>query len=122
MNVINKDIVQGASTITQQYARNLYLTMEKTWKRKLDEAWITTRLETHYSKDEILEGYLNTINYGQGVYGIENAAHFYFDKSAKSLTLAEASMLAGIPNSPSNYSPLVDEYSAKKRQNRRRNG
>ncbi len=116
MNVINKDIVQGASTITQQYARNLYLTMEKTWKRKLDEAWITTRLETHYSKDEILEGYLNTINYGQGVYGIENAAHFYFDKSAKSLTLAEASMLAGIPNSPSNYSPLVDEYSAKKRQ------
>ncbi len=118
LNIKNKDIVQGASTITQQYARNLYLTMEKTWKRKIDEAWITMELETHYSKEEILEGYLNTINYGQGVYGIENAAMYYFDKTAKNLTLAEASMLAGIPNSPSNYSPLVDEYSAKKRQKR----
>lgn len=116
LNIKNNDILQGASTITQQYARNLYLTMDKTWKRKIDEAWITIKLETHYSKEEILEGYLNTINYGHGVYGIENAALYYFDKSANDLTLAEASMLAGIPNSPSNYSPLIDEYSAKKRQ------
>ena len=116
LNIINKDIVQGASTITQQYARNLYLTMEKTWKRKIDEAWITIKLETHYTKDEILEGYLNTINYGHGIYGIENAAQYYFGKNAKDLTIAEAAMLAGIPNSPSNYSPLIDEYSAKKRQ------
>ena len=116
LNIVNKDIVQGASTITQQYARNLYLTMEKTWKRKIDEAWLTIKLETHYSKDEILEGYLNTINYGQGVYGIENASQYYFGKSAKDLNVAESSMLAGIPNSPANYSPLVDEYSAKQRQ------
>ncbi|MBQ7141401.1 MAG: penicillin-binding protein [Bacilli bacterium] len=117
LNVVNRDIVQGASTITQQYARNLYLTFDKTWKRKIDEAWLTIELESHYSKDKILEGYLNTINYGQGVYGIQNAARFYFDKDAKDLTISEASMLAGIPNSPANYSPLVDEYSAKKRQN-----
>ena len=117
LNIVNRDIIQGASTITQQYARNLYLTFDKTWKRKIDEAWLTIELESHYSKDKILEGYLNTINYGQGVYGIQNAARFYFDKDAKDLTISEASMLAGIPNSPANYSPLVDEYSAKKRQN-----
>ncbi len=116
LNIKNRNISQGASTITQQYARNLYLTFEKTWKRKIDEAWLTIELESHYSKDQILEGYLNTINYGQGVYGIANAARYYFDKDAKDLTIAEASMLAGIPNSPSNYSPLVDEYNAKKRQ------
>ena len=116
LNIKNGNIVQGASTITQQYARNLYLTMEKTWKRKIDEAWLTLKLETHYSKDQILEGYLNTINYGQGVYGIENASKYYFNKSSKDLSIAEAAMLAGIPNSPSNYSPLIDEYSAKKRQ------
>ncbi len=116
LNIKNKDIVQGASTITQQYARNLYLNFERTWKRKIDEAWLTIELESHYSKDDILEGYLNTINYGHGVYGIANAARYYFDKDAKDLTVAEASMLAGIPNSPANYSPLIDEYSAKKRQ------
>ncbi len=116
LNIKNIKIVQGASSITQQYARNLYLSMDKTWVRKLNEAWITMELEMHYTKDEILEGYLNSINYGQGVYGIENASKFYFDKNAKDLNLAEASMLAGIPNSPSNYSPLSDEYTAKKRQ------
>ena len=116
LNIKSAKIVQGASSITQQYARNLYLSMEKTWTRKINEAWITMELEMHYSKDEILEGYLNSINYGQGVYGIENASKYYFDKSAKDLNLAEASMLAGIPNSPSNYSPLIDEYNAKKRQ------
>jgi len=116
LNLKNQSIVQGASTITQQYARNLYLNMEKTWKRKIDEAWLTLKLETHYKKDEILEGYLNTINYGQGVYGIENASKYYFNKSSKNLNIAEASMLAGIPNSPANYSPLIDEYTAKKRQ------
>lgn len=116
LNIKNKNIVQGASTITQQYARNLYLTFDRTWKRKIDEAWLTVELESHYSKDQILEGYLNTINYGQGIYGIQNASRYYFDKDAKDLSIAEASMLAGIPNSPSNYSPLIDEYSAKKRQ------
>lgn len=114
-NIVNKKKIQGASTITQQYAKNLFLDFEKKWSRKLQEAWLTIRLEVHYNKDEILEGYLNTINYG-GVYGIENASKYYFNKSAKDLTLAEASMLAGIPKSPTNYAPITNEENAKKRQ------
>ena len=114
-NITNKKIVEGASTITQQYAKNLFLDFNKTWERKIKEAWFTFKLETNYSKDEILEGYLNTINYGN-VYGIENASHYYFNKSSKDLTLAEASMLAGIPNSPNNYSPIINETKAKQRQ------
>ena len=70
-NFKSKKIVQGASTITQQYARNLYLGFEKSWQRKLEEAWLAFEIEVNYSKDEILEGYLNTINYGNGVLGIE---------------------------------------------------
>ena len=107
---------QGASTITQQYAKNLFLSFDKTWKRKWDEMWYTIKIESTYSKDEILEGYLNTINYGHGMYGIENASNYYFGKSAKDLSLAEATMLTGIPKSPSNFSPLVDFDDAKERQ------
>ena len=106
---------QGASTISQQYTKNLFLDFDKTWKRKLKEAWLTIRMESHYSKDEILEGYLNTINYG-GIFGIENAAEYYFNKNASSLSLAEASILAGIPKNPSVYSPLMNEKKAKERQ------
>ena len=106
---------QGASTITQQYAKNLFLDFDKTWSRKIDEAWLTVRLESHYSKDKILEGYLNTINYG-GVFGIENASKYYFNKSAKDLTLAKASILAGIPKDPTHYSPISNELAAKERQ------
>ena len=109
--------VQGASTITQQYARNLFLDHDKTWKRKWHEALYTIRLEMNYSKKEILEGYLNTIYYGHGAYGIEAASHYYFGKNAKDLTLAEASMLAGIPKGPSSYSPIVNLEKAKTRQN-----
>ena len=116
-NFQNKNWDQGASTITQQYAKNLFLDFDKTWKRKWDEAWYTLRLEAHYSKNEILEGYLNTINYGHGMYGIENASKFYFGKKAKDLSLAEASLLAGIPKAPSNYSPITHFEAAKKRQN-----
>ncbi len=116
INIKEKDLTQGASTITQQYARNLFLTFEKTWRRKIKEAWYAFKLENQYSKDEILEGYLNTINYGNGILGIENAALYYFNKSAKDLNLAESSILAGIPKSPNNYSPLNDEKAAKKRQ------
>ncbi|MEH7379449.1 PBP1A family penicillin-binding protein [Bacillus sp. JJ1533] len=108
--------VQGASTITQQYARNLFLEHEKTWNRKLTEALYTIRLELNYSKKEILEGYLNTIYYGHGVYGIEAAANYYFGKRASELSLAEASMLAGIPKGPTHYSPFVNEEKAKQRQ------
>lgn len=114
-NIVSGKTIQGASTITQQYAKNLFLNFDKKWSRKIEEAWLTIRLEVHYSKDEILEGYLNTINYG-GVYGIENASKYYFNKSSKDLTLAEASILAGIPKSPSNYAPTVNEKKAKKRQ------
>ena len=114
-NIKSGKKLQGASTITQQYAKNLFLEFDKTWKRKFEEAWITINLETHYTKDEILEGYLNTINYG-GIYGIENASYYYFNKSAKDLSLAEASILAGIPKSPSNYSPIMNIDNAKKRQ------
>ena len=114
-NITSKSLSQGASTITQQYARNLYLNYDKTWKRKIEEALLAFELETHYTKDEILEGYLNTINYG-GIFGIENASQYYFNKSALELSLAEASMLAGIPQSPSNYSPLYNLDLAKKRQ------
>ena len=114
-NVISGSLNEGASTITQQYARNLFLNYDKTWSRKFEEALLAAELEVHYSKDEILEGYLNTINYG-GVYGIENASQYYFGHSASELSLAEASMLAGIPQSPSNYSPLIDVDLAKKRQ------
>ena len=114
-NITSRSLSEGASTITQQYARNLYLNYDKTWSRKIEEALLAFELETHYTKDEILEGYLNTINYG-GVFGIENASRYYFNKSASDLTLAEASMLAGIPQSPSNYSPLYNLDLAKKRQ------
>lgn len=108
--------VQGASTITQQYARNLFLNHEKTVTRKWNEALYTIRLEANYSKDEILEGYLNTIYYGHGAYGIESAAHYYFGKSASELTLAEASMLAGIPKGPNIFSPFINEERAEARQ------
>lgn len=108
--------VQGASTITQQYARNLFLTLDKTWKRKILEAFYTIRLELNYTKDEILEGYLNTISFGHGAYGIEAASQYYYGKSAAELSLAEASMLAGIPKGPGIYSPLISPEKAKARQ------
>ncbi len=114
-NIVKRDKSEGASTITQQYARNLFLNFEKTWKRKIDEALLACELEVHYTKNEILEGYLNTINYG-GVYGIESASKYYFGKSAKDLTLAEATLLAGIPQSPSNYSPVKNYKKSKERQ------
>lgn len=109
-------IKQGASSITQQYAKNLFLDFEQSWKRKWKEMWLTYELEAHYTKDEILEGYLNTINYGHGMYGISNASKYYFNKEAKNLSLAEASILAGIPNSPSNYSPIDNYELSKERQ------
>jgi 1A family penicillin-binding protein len=108
--------VQGASTITQQYARNLFLEHDKTWKRKILEAFYTIRLEMNYSKQDILEGYLNTIYYGNGSYGVEAASHYYFGKKAVDLDLNEATMLAGIPKGPGIYSPLTSMENAKRRQ------
>ncbi len=115
-NIRSSRLKEGASTITQQYARNLYLTHEKTWIRKIKEAFYTVRLEMFYSKEEILKGYLNSIYYGHGAYGIEAASHVYFEKSAKDLTLAEAAMLAGVPKGPTYYSPFNNQENAFNRQ------
>ena len=115
-NVVNGSTKQGASTITQQYAKNLFLDFNKTWKRKWEEALYTVKIEANYSKKQILEGYLNTINYGHGKLGIENASKYYFGKSSKELSLAEATILTAIPKAPSVYSPLTNFEACKKRQ------
>lgn len=108
LNIKSGEIVQGASTISQQYIKNLYLDFDQTWERKIEEAFLTLELEVHYDKDEILEGYLNTINYGQGNMGIVNAASYYFNKKPSELTLEEAIMLAGISKNPTAYNPVSD--------------
>ncbi len=107
---------QGASTLTQQLARNLYLSHERTWTRKLKEAWYAGRLEQSFSKDEILELYLNQIYYGHGAYGAEAASRLYFNKPAKELTVAESALLAGIPKGPRYYSPHLNPKSSRARQ------
>lgn len=107
---------QGASTITQQLARNLYLSLDKTWDRKIRELLLAIQLELHYPKEKILEMYLNQVYYGNGAYGVERAANLYFGKSAKALSLAEAALLAGIPKGPTYYEPLRHFENAKKRQ------
>ncbi|WP_025701093.1 transglycosylase domain-containing protein, partial [Paenibacillus forsythiae] len=116
VNLENGSRAQGASTLTQQLARNLYLSHEKTWTRKVKEAVYTMQLEMKYSKDEILRMYLNEIYYGHGAYGIEAASRMYFGKSAASLDLAESALLAGIPKGPTYYSPYTHPDNAKKRQ------
>lgn len=115
-DVLTLSKAEGASTITMQYARNLYLTQDKTWLRKIKEALYTVRLEVNYPKKTILEGYLNTIYYGHDSYGIQAASQYFFGKDANHLTLAEASMLAGIPNGPGYYSPYYNKKNAKRRQ------
>lgn len=114
-NIKKKSIVQGASTISQQYIKNLYLDFDKTWKRKAEEAMLTLELEVHYDKDDILEGYLNTINYGQGNMGIVNASSYYFNKKPSELTLEEAIILAGIPKNPAGYNPVSNYEASLKR-------
>lgn len=107
---------EGASTITMQLARNLYLSHEKTVARKLKEAFYALQLELHYSKERILELYLNQIYYGHGAYGIQAAAQTFFGKDAKDLTLAESALLVGLPKGPSLYSPYRHFDRAKARQ------
>lgn len=116
VNLKSKKLKEGASTISQQYIKNLYLTFDKTWERKIQEALLTLELETHYSKDEILEGYLNTIDFGAGNYGIKEASKYYFNKEPKDLSLAEASIIVGIPKNPSYYNPVTNYENAKERQ------
>ena len=98
-------VVQGGSTITQQLAKNTFLTPERTWRRKLEEMFLSFWLERHYSKDEIMTLYLNRIYLGSGAYGVDAAAREYFDKSIKDVTLSEAAMLAALTRAPSRYSP-----------------
>ena len=116
-NIKSGKILAGASSISQQYVKNLYLTFDQTWERKIEEAFLTIKLETHYSKDEILEGYLNTIYFGEGVYGIKNAANYYFNKEPNDFTDEEAIILAGIPKSPNNYNPISNMEACMKRVN-----
>lgn len=108
---------QGASTITQQLAKTLFLTPEKSLERKLKEAFLALQLERRYTKDEILELYLNQIYFGSGAYGVEMAARTYFAKPASELDLAECAMIAGLPKAPSTYSPLVNPDLAIQRRN-----
>jgi len=106
LNIKNGYISQGGSTISQQYVKNMYLDFEQTWERKIQEAFLTLKLETHYNKEDILEGYINTINFGQGCYGISEASKYYFKKKPSELSLEEAIILAGIPKSPNNNNPI----------------
>lgn len=116
VNLQYGQIEEGASTITQQLVKNLFLSQEQTFGRKAEELMLSMDMEANYSKDEILELYLNTIYFGSNFYGIASAAEGYFGKSPRELDLSEAAMLAGLPNAPSLYSPYVDFILAKKRQ------
>ena len=116
VDVRHMSIREGASTLTQQLARNLYLGHQRTWSRKLKEAWYAARLEQTYSKDEILQMYLNQIYYGHGAYGAEAAARLYFGKPAKELTLPESALLAGIPKGPRYYSPHLHPAASEARR------
>ena len=107
---------QGASTITQQVARNFFLSSEQTLKRKAYEVLLAWKIEKNLSKDQILEVYMNQIYLGQRAYGFASAAQIYFGKNIQDLTVAEAAMLAGLPKAPSAYNPVVNPKRARLRQ------
>src|SRR6266511_3331450 len=109
-------VVQGGSTITQQLVRNLYISRERTFTRKLREACLAVKLAQSWSKEKILTAYLNQIYYGSQAYGVEAAAQTYFTKPAKKLTLAQAALLAGLPQAPSKYDPFANPAAARKRR------
>lgn len=115
-NFVHGDILQGGSTITQQFAKNLFLTNEQTYQRKIQELFYSAQLEMQYSKKEILEGYLNTAYFGHGIYGINAASTYFFDVPLDSLSIAQTAMLIGIPNGPSIYSPFLHKDNAIKRE------
>ncbi|MCA1055584.1 penicillin-binding protein [Rossellomorea aquimaris] len=117
-NLVFTHIQQGGSTITQQLARNLYLGQEKTYNRKLTELFYAHEIESSLSKDEILELYLNVIYFSNGVYGIETASQYYFQKNVSDLNKAELAFLASIPNNPGKYDPLDHFDQTKVRQER----
>ncbi|WP_237417616.1 transglycosylase domain-containing protein [Halobacillus litoralis] len=122
MRAVYKDIiamekVEGASTITQQLAKNIFLSNEKTWMRKTKEVMAALYLERNFSKDEILELYLNRIYFGEGTYGIEAASQHYFQKTVSELTVAQGALLAGLPKAPNTYSPFDNPDDAEQRRN-----
>ena len=114
-NILRRGVAQGGSTITQQLAKNLFLTQERTLARKVQEVGLAIWLEHKYSKTQILEMYLNRVYFGAGAYGVEAAAQRYFDKPAQKLTAAEAAMLAGLVRSPSRLAPSRNQDGAEKR-------
>ena len=116
VNIQRGRIEEGASTITQQLVKNLFLANEQSFTRKAEELLLALDIEIAYSKDEILEMYLNVVYYGAGFYGVQAASEGYYGKVPAMLDLPEASMLAGIPNAPSELSPFADFIAAKKRQ------
>ena len=116
VNLQSGEIEEGASTITQQLVKNLFLSHEQSFGRKAEEFVLALDMEWNYSKDEILEMYLNTIYYGSNYYGIGAASEGYFGKRPRDLALPESAMLAGLPNAPSLYSPYVAFMMAKKSQ------
>jgi penicillin-binding protein 1A len=116
-DVIARRPEQGASTITQQLARNLFLTHEKTLSRKIKEAILAVRIEQTYTKDEILQMYLNQIYFGEGAYGVDAASRIYFAKPVQELTMPECALLAGLPRNPRDYSPRRDPDRSLKRRN-----
>ena len=116
-NITKHEIAEGGSTITQQLAKNAYLTQERTFKRKIQEIFLAMQIEKQYTKQEILEMYMNQIYFGQGAYGVQAAAKIYFDKSVENLNLSECALLAGIPKSPNYYSPFNNMQAAIQRRN-----
>ncbi len=116
VNIKSGYLKEGGSTLTQQLAKNLFLSREKKFSRKLEELYIAIRLESMYDKDEILEMYLNAVYFGSGAYGIGSASKLYFGKEPQSLSLEECAMLAGLLKAPSLYNPRDDYKTAKERQ------
>src|SRR6478672_10231928 len=114
-NVLHRGVSQGGSTLTQQLAKNLFLTQERTMQRKLQEVILALWLERKYSKDEILDLYLNRVYFGSGAYGVEAAAQRYFGKSARTVSVAEAALLAGLVKSPSRLAPTRNYDGAERR-------
>ena len=108
VNIVSNEKAQGASTITQQAARNMFLTLDKNWTRKLSELFVTWRMEREFSKQEILGLYLNVIYFGQRAYGVAAAAETFFGKSLEDLNVSEAATLAGVPQAPSKYNPITN--------------
>ncbi|MFA1819057.1 transglycosylase domain-containing protein [Virgibacillus oceani] len=115
-DLIAVEKVEGASTITQQVAKNLFLTNDKTWMRKTKEVMSAIYLEQEYSKDHILELYLNEIYFGNGLYGVETASNYFFSKTARDLSVAEGAMLAGLAKAPNGYSPIEHPEKALERR------